>query len=435
MAEALKITLAPERVDNAAPEERVCFGRFTIETQSGSLTSGIDHYIEGYRDGPLVSGYHAAEWFAWNWWRLRYEPRSPAADWWRAHKMTAIGEGYMWPNLTIFSDGERTTLLSDPSICPDGKPFRYLGANPTIVPSRTFELAVDAFIGIVEGRLLKDGLKDTPLSRIWADVKAERADPAQTQRRRLEALLARDPDDDQDDAVDRLIANVAALGEQPVEELAAEAGRGGPILQMSDLAHLAKKNGARGRSSSGIKLLSDTLLPPWGEAPAWEIGERAAQVVRQEHGLGAAPINDDQLAQMNGIAREGLRTTSSSPLAFALDGGKGDVDVVFRSGSETGRRFELARLLADRIVPPATGRLHAATRAYTYRQKMQRSFAAELLSPFVAVDTFLKGDYSVEAQQDAAEHFRVSERTILTLLVNHHKLAREELGEALDLAA
>ena len=435
MPEALKITLAPERLDIAAPEERVCFGRFTIGTPSGSLTSGIDHYIEGYRDGPLVSGYHAAEWFAWNWWRLRYEPRSPAVDWWRAHKMTAIGEGYMWPNLTIFSDGVRTTLLSEPSIRPDAKPFRYLGANPAIVPSSTFESAVDEFIGVMEGRLFKDGLKDTPVSRIWADVKAERADPAQAQRRRLEALLARDPDDDQDDAVDRLIGDIAALGEQPVEELAAEAGRGGPILQMSELIRLARQDGTRGRSSDGVKLLSDTTPLRWGEAPAWEIGAGAAQLLRQEHGLGAEPIEDDQLAQMNGIRGEGIHTKPSSPLAFALDSGKGEVDVVFRSSGKAGRRFELARLLADRLVPPASGRLHAATRAYTYRQKMQRSFAAELLSPFLAVDAILNGDYSVDKQEDAAEYFGVSPRTILTLLVNHHRLAREELGEALDLAA
>ncbi len=109
--------------------------------------------------------------------------------------------------------------------------------------------------------------------------------------------------------------------------------------------------------------------------------------------------------------------------------------VVLRSRWPTGRRFELARLLADRIVASPHGRLHAATRAYTYRQKMQRSFAAELLSPFEAVDQMLAGDYSGEAQQDVAEHFQVSELTIRILLVNHHRLEREELDEDLGAAA
>jgi len=63
---------------------------------------------------------------------------------------------------------------------------------------------------------------------------------------------------------------------------------------------------------------------------------------------------------------------------------------------------------------------------------MQRSFAAELLSPFEAIDDMLAGDYSIENQQDAAEHFHVSELTIRTLLVNHRRLEREELDEEFD---
>jgi Zn-dependent peptidase ImmA (M78 family) len=75
--------------------------------------------------------------------------------------------------------------------------------------------------------------------------------------------------------------------------------------------------------------------------------------------------------------------------------------------------------------------LYPATRAYTYRQKVQRSFAAEFLSPFAAVDEILSGDFSMEKQQEAADHFNVSELTIRTLLVNHHRLERDELdGES-----
>jgi hypothetical protein len=80
-------------------------------------------------------------------------------------------------------------------------------------------------------------------------------------------------------------------------------------------------------------------------------------------------------------------------------------------------------------------RLMSATRAYTYRQKMQRSFAAELLSPFEAVEEMLAGDYSAENQQDAAQHFQVSDLTIRTLLVNHGRLERENLDEELEALA
>ena len=35
----------------------------------------------------------------------------------------------------------------------------------------------------------------------------------------------------------------------------------------------------------------------------------------------------------------------------------------------------------------------------------------------------LDDEYSAEAQQDVAEHFQVSDRTIRTLLVNHRRLS------------
>ncbi len=75
--------------------------------------------------------------------------------------------------------------------------------------------------------------------------------------------------------------------------------------------------------------------------------------------------------------------------------------------------------------------LYPATRAYTYRQKTQRSFAAELLSPFDAVFNMLKGDYSAENRLDVAEYFQVSELTIRTQLVNHQILDRDDMDSDL----
>src|SRR5712692_6185826 len=105
--------------------------------------------------------------------------------------------------------------------------------------------------------------------------------------------------------------------------------------------------------------------------------------------------------------------------------------VVLRSKWQNGRRFDLARLLGDRVASP-TGRFFPATRAHTYRQKVQRSFAAELLSPFESVDDMLGGDFSVENREDVAEYFQVSEWTIRSLLVNHHRLEREDLEVDFD---
>lgn len=66
-----------------------------------------------------------------------------------------------------------------------------------------------------------------------------------------------------------------------------------------------------------------------------------------------------------------------------------------------------------------------------YRQKAQRSFAAELLCPFDAIMEMLRGDCSGENLSDIAERFQVSELTIRTQLVNHKILEREDIESEL----
>ncbi len=103
---------------------------------------------------------------------------------------------------------------------------------------------------------------------------------------------------------------------------------------------------------------------------------------------------------------------------------------MFRSKWIKGRRFELARFIGDCMVgnqiARSTDRLFPTTRAYSYRQKMQRAFAAELLSPFAAVDEMLDGDYSEESQARVAKRFGVSPMTIQTQLVNHRRVGLED---------
>ena len=77
-------------------------------------------------------------------------------------------------------------------------------------------------------------------------------------------------------------------------------------------------------------------------------------------------------------------------------------------------------------------RLLPATDARNYRQKAQRAFAAELLSPIAALDDFLGGDYSYDNQCEVADRFNVGERAIRTQLVNRRRIAREDAQELVD---
>jgi hypothetical protein len=430
MSSSLHIALASERLEDGSPEERATFGLFTIRANNISLTEGFDFFADALRAGPMISGYHAAEWFALNWWRIRYEPYSSRVpEWWRAHCLNSIGEGYVWPNLTFRTDGVRAVVLSEPSINPEAKPFRYVGAQPWFGPARDLEQAIDAFIPRVLSRLRDQKVEATNLETVWRELLAERADPKMAERRRLEALLGRDPDEVDDDAIDALLADRASLGDAGVTELAAEAAGNSPIREAM-LLDIARHFGIEARRKDAVRLATGSLTASRKWEQAWQQGRHAAQSLREQHCPHVDRIETPVLLEMLGASRSMELRGGSAPLSFLLATDREADRIVLRSKWTTGQRFELARLLGDHLMYGKDSKLLPATRAHTFRQKVQRSFAAEFLSPFEAVDELTRGDTSSEAIEDVAQHFDVSTQTIETLLRNHGRLEREPMQDA-----
>jgi hypothetical protein len=430
MIQGLEIGLAPERLAEGTQEERAAFGMLTIRAGNMSLTEGFDWFIDALRPGPLVSGYHAAEWFAWNWWRIMHEPFSPrSTDWWRAHCMTAIGEGYVWPNLTFRTDGVRAAVIVQPSPDVEGKPFRYIGSNAWLGPSVQMTGAIDTFLTRIAHRVAEQGIPDSNLHRILADLRGERADPEMAERRRLEALLGHDPDEADDGAIQALLDDAHQLGRAGVDELAADAV-GGPFVRSSTLQNIADAEGVDVRLSDAVRFSTTELHDIRDQQVGWRQGRDAAQVLRLKENLGAAPVSTTRLAAMAGTAvPDPHRKYGMAPLSFVLRGDNKS-KLVLKSKWDTGRRFELARLLGDHLLFGSGAPILPATRAYTFRQKVQRSFAAEFLCPFEAAEEMLNGDFSAEAIEEVAEYFHVSTLTVETLLRNHGMIEREFLADA-----
>jgi hypothetical protein len=193
MSENLTITADWESRDDGPPRERACFAAIGIRARNRWLTGGEDAIANRRHHQPLLSAYHLAEWFAWNWWRLRWEPRSRAADWEFAHRLSSIGGGYIWPNITIFSDGERTALIAKPTLEQPQTPFRYMADIATVIPATEFEAELNRFINKVIERLNSEDVEDTNLHMIWKSVCKERQHPEQTRKKMLEALLGSNP--------------------------------------------------------------------------------------------------------------------------------------------------------------------------------------------------------------------------------------------------
>jgi hypothetical protein len=436
MLNELSIVVSPERLDEGTTEERACFGSVSIRYGNIYLAEGQDGFVNKLRSAPLLSAYHLAEWMAWNWWRLRWEPGSNARDWQFAHRLTTVGEGYVWPNITVFSDGERVAFVARPTRERGSTLFRYLSDAAVVVGVREFEYVTDQFIEQVRGLLRTAEIKESNLDRIWSDVREERQDPNVAKRRKIEALLGYDPGQAAESEIEQLVSDADSLGVVGMSEVAADYPQGGKLLTAKLLREAAISSGFDTEPQDAVHFAADVHLPNIGEVPAWQLGAEAAKALRHQENLGSEPIGNEMLAELAGVDRKILSAKTSWPaISFSLDESLAKGRTVLRSKWETGRRFELARLLGDRMVASQSRGIFPATRAHTYRQKMQRSFAAELLSPFEAAEGMLAGDYSMENREDVAEYFRVSELTIRTLLVNHRKLQREDLEEDFEIVA
>lgn len=445
----LKFTLVPELLEEGSPEEKASFGMVAIAAKGHLLTEGIALLENNeFFDGPHVSGYHMAEWLLWNWWRLLWEPRPAGVDnddenddtwfeWVFAHNLSSIGEGYLWPDIEMASDGVLMRLASSPTGDPDEKVFRYVGApRSETITVEAFKKAVDEFAHVVLERLDEKSILDTNLHVIWRQLERERADEVAAAFRRVEAILGHDPGEGNDDEIREYLADATKLGHDTIAELAAHTGqRKDRPVRASELEVSARQAGFDMRVRDAVRLGPAESIPEWGSDKAWRIGVAMARAVRQAGGLNGQPIKNTKLTDLAGTSRkvvENINRTTGN-ISFVLDGENGRSRIALRSKWETGRRFDLARLLADKLcINHIDEPLHPVTRSYTYRQKMQRAFAAELLAPIEAVDDFLDGDTSEDKQNEAAEYFNVSLRAVQSLLVNNGRISRDKALDILD---
>lgn len=169
-------------------------------------------------------------------------------------------------------------------------------------------------------------------------------------------------------------------------------------------------------------------FPSSPNTPPWKWGVEAAHSLRKMAALSDTPISNTQLCDFLG-ARESdfeddhLAAESILPLTIGKIDDDGGYHYILRKRMQTGRRFEMARLLGNYIIQSQSQREWLVCTDYsTSSQKAQRAFAAELLCPIDALIDFLNNDFSETRQEEAAEYFKVSPLTIHSTLKNNHYL-------------
>jgi len=281
---------------------------------------------------------------------------------------------------------------------------------------------MDNFMNLVLRRL--DSLGETELHILWREVLAERADPTQTDARRIEARLGYEPDEAPPELVERLLGLASQAGPAAADEIAPVCAGSHPEDTLDKVIQLASLRGIPGRVSLLNEVaVEDMRLPPWQRA------HRLANAIRGSLGLGDHPLSDETLGGLLGIRSEHLQEPSNpshdAPMGLAVRTDEiQELRLMFRKWRRPSRRFEAARFIADHLCAERRDRWLPITNAATARQKMQRAFAAEFLCPIASLRSYLGDEFLPEAFEDAAEYFGISEIAIKSHLANHHLIPR-----------
>ena len=413
-------------------EVRQTLASFSIMLSGRVATRVADDWSKSIRDEVYLSAYPLALWFALSWWRLRWEPTPynnaiPAVSWGMAHELAAAGCGFLWPRLTLESDGERIYVACHRTNMTSIEPVRYIEDFGESIPYTEFESAVDAFIELVLARLHVVGIQKTQLRAIWEEVRAERADPAASRYRRLEAMLGYEPDEAPEEIVTRLEDLATDIGEAAVSEIASAYSGDDPASAINHVIERANSQGIDGQiqqSGEMIASFNSTELVP--SAP-WERGWQLARLARSYWGLTTDSVSDVTLSDLMKLNKSVFTPEAADypreTIGLAVRNRSSDkIKFLFRKQNRAGRRFEATRFLGDYLVALSSDHWLPVTDAKTARQKVQRAFAAEFLCPISALQEFLRGDYSDEAIDEASAYFQVSPLTVSSHLANNYLL-------------
>jgi hypothetical protein len=412
--------------------DRLTLAALDIRVNGCLITELEDINARSIRTSARVSAYQLALWFAANWWRLVYEPERETLSWKMSHCLGAVGGGFVWPALTFTSDGEFHLLSSKATAGRPGASVRYLNTCDETIPLSAFTAEIERFIEAVLERVSSCSMRHTPLAELWQTVLEEQQNPEMAAGRKFEALLGYDVDE----ADDLLLSNIQGFTDQwghaAVEEIVAGA-------QLTSVQTLDEVGGYLSLSQPMeipelLSLRAETAVLDQKKLP-WLRATHIANKARVVWGVGATEVlSGKRLADILSLSDDfvsGRRQDTFAPIGVGFrESYNGErLNVALNKRSQSGRHFELARLLADNLIAPPSDRLLPVTMEKTARQKFQRSFAQELLCPYAGLSDFLGSqtpdDDSIEA---AAAYYQVSPLLVKTTLVNRGRLCRDLLA-------
>jgi hypothetical protein len=427
------------------PEVRETTAEISIRVGSNYATEVEDRPARSVRKSVRASAYLLATWFASNWWRLRWEPekkslatRSQGLDWDLSHELGASGGGYVWPPLTLSSDGYHMLVQCDGREKESDEtlsPIRYLNSFATLIDVSSFENGVSNFVEQVLARLDASGIRRSLLHEAWTEVRTERTKKSLESKRKLEALLGVDPDE-QEGLIEGLMKWQAKVGKQALGEIAAASETSDVETILNATADAANSVHTFSRIADYEKIKSQ--LADKGSLSnnvPWRLGKEAASTMRRVWKLGDKPVTNQDIAERLDVDEAMFSGAHPKiPVAVGVRGSHEEqLKLLLRSMPPARQRFDLARLIGDHIGVDAGDTWKPATRSLTARQKFQRAFAAEFLCPSDMLYARYKSGFDADEDVDEtileiSREYQVSPRLVLNHLANRGLIGASPWG-------
>lgn len=425
-----------EKPIHGSPEVAATAAEISIVCGPWIATLAYDEMARSPREKVFLSGYPLALWLAGSWWRLQWETTPIGSgqgeiSWRMAHEMPAAGFGFLWPSISFVSDGEHVEVRCIPSKAGSKEPLRYLSDFREFISLESFKDGVLIFIKAVVDRLESEGETKSDLKNLWQGILEEREDPYLSFRRQLEARLGYDVEEAPESLLNNLDNLILDAGNGAIAEIASGVADADPVSTFAAVQELAKTQGVQGKIEVSKEVQQKSKTIRGRKSTPWERGRQLAHVARNTWDLNGDKVTDKHLLdilQFSGKIFEKFTPLNQKRLPLGLSIKKEDsekLNFLFRARTNFSRRFEAARFLGDWLMENGVDKWFPTTDGKTARQKVQRAFAAEFLCPIESLTEFLQEDFSEDRIEEATGYFAVSTRTILSHLVNHHRIPRD----------
>ncbi|MGH4018557.1 MAG: hypothetical protein ACRDT0_04800 [Pseudonocardiaceae bacterium] len=265
-------------------------------------------------------------------------------------------------------------------------PIRYLTEGEATVDSDILQRILTDLVISVLDRLRERGVAGTPLEKEWESLNSLDHDE------RLYCFAAAQLDFDAFAEADEYESAIIGAAERLPQELlrdffdAVHVERLVPAVDWLTTA-TAEANALVGEESDDIKNIRRALAshPVSNEVVPYRIGWNQARVVRQALGLD----DESRLAVDQYVSQQFRPGVDTNLQAVGIARGHARPAVVLgRRVNASATRFILSRVLWHRLARDEVSFL--VTTAYTYTQKMERAFVAELLAPAAGIEARLE---------------------------------------------